>query len=101
MIDAQFQRSHVDRMPTGDLVGTILELVIANPDIHWSFEYSFNRKTFTFDDEPIKNELGDISMSEPDILRCIHKMILDGILEVNPDYSTDDITISFNNDRRS
>ena len=36
-LEVQFQRSHIDRMPLGDLAGTWLTLTIAYPKIHWIF----------------------------------------------------------------
>lgn len=100
-VTVQFQRSHIDRMPLGDLVGTILHLFIGNPHIHWVFQYQFNDAVFAFDDAPIKQELGDIPLSEPDILKFVRETLENGIKEVNPDYAPDEITLNFPKDRRS
>lgn len=94
-ISVQFQRSHIDRMPMGDLPATILHLVIANPQIHWVFEYRFNDHSTVFDDAPIKQELGDIPMSEPDVLAVLQEMIQTMILDVNPQFTQDAITIQY------
>jgi len=50
----QFQRSHIDRMPMGDLASTLQTLVVAYPDIHFLFEYSINEQKFIYDDRIIK-----------------------------------------------
>lgn len=78
----QFQRSHIDRMPLGDLAGTYLNLVIANPSIHWLLKYRVDNREFVFDDEPIKAELQGIELTEPPILRYLRETIETGILEV-------------------
>lgn len=91
----QFQRSHIDRMPVGDLVSTILHLVVANPMVHWVFEYTFNDKTFLFDDEPVKAELDGVPMSEPDVLSVLVDMLDSGIKEINPAFTPDQVTISY------
>lgn len=88
-----FQRSHIDRMPLGDLINTILHLVVSNPQINWVFEYRFNEKSAVFDDLEIKKELGDLPMTEPDILTCIKEMISSMIFEINPDFTQDSISI--------
>ena len=88
-----FQRSHIDRMPMGDLVTTILNLIIANPPVHWVFEYRFNDELSVFDDEPVKQALGEISMSEPDVLSCLRTMIEETITSINPNFSQDTVTI--------
>ena len=35
----EFQHSHIDRMPLGNLASTILTLVVGSPEIHWIFRY--------------------------------------------------------------
>jgi len=93
-IFVQFQRSHIDRMPLGDLVTTMMNLLVANLQIHWIFQYQYNGKVFVFDDQPIKNELEDMPLTEPGILNCIREMLKSGIMEINPDFSTDQVSIS-------
>jgi len=89
----EFQRSHIDRMPMGDLVSTILQLVISHQEIHWIFEYMFDGKLAVFDDAQFKEELGDIPMTEPDILGFLKEMIKSMIIETNPQFMQDTITI--------
>jgi len=89
----QFQRSHIDRMPLGDLVTTVLNLVVSNPQIHWLFEYRFNDQSAVFDDAIIKSELGDVPMTEPDVLVCLKGMIESMILDTNQNFTQDTISI--------
>jgi len=92
-LTVKFQRSHIDRMPIGDLVSTIVNLIICNPLIHWIFSYQYNEKSAIFDDEPVKQTIGDIPLTEPEILTCIRSMIEETIQEVNPLFSQDIVTI--------
>lgn len=88
----EFQRSHIDRMPMGDLVSTILQLVISHQEIHWIFEYMFDGKLAVFDDAQVKEELGDVPMTEPDILSFLKEMIKSMIIVTNPQFTQDTIT---------
>lgn len=90
----QFQRSHIDRMPLGDLITTVLNLVVTNPQIHWIFQYEYNGNVFTFDDVLVKNEIRDLPLTEPGILNCIKEILKSGIMEINPDFSPDQVSIS-------
>jgi hypothetical protein len=90
----QFQRSHIDRMPLGDLVTTMLNLITTNPQVHWIFLYIYNGKEFMFDDAPIKNELVDVPLTEPEVLKVLNEMINSGIREINPEYSMDHVSTS-------
>jgi hypothetical protein len=83
-IDVEFQHSHIDRMPLGNLAGTFLSLLIAYPHIHWTFRYWANEQDFEFDDAPIKKELEGISLTEPDVLSFIRQMIETGIADIQP-----------------
>lgn len=93
-LNVQFQRSHIDRMPIGDLVTTILNLVVTNPQINWIFQYGYNENNFVFDDEAIKKELGEVPLTEPEILICMKEMLVSGIKEINPDFSMDHVSTS-------
>ena len=81
-LQADFQRSHIDRMPLGDLSGTMLTLVVAYSRIHWVFTYRASGVEFVFDDAPIKRELRDVPMTEPTILTFIREMLEEGVAEV-------------------
>jgi hypothetical protein len=78
-LEAEFQRSHIDRMPLGDLAGTMLTLVVSFPEIHWLFHYRANGVEFSFDDEPIKKELGEIPLAEPAILAFMRELLEKGV----------------------
>jgi len=84
-INIEFQRSHIDRMPIGDLAGTILHLVIGNPPINFVFHYIVNKQEFIFDDLPIKNELEGIPLSEPAVIAFIREEINLGINQIRPE----------------
>lgn len=82
-VKVEFQRSHIDRMPLGDLASSILTLVVAYPQIHWLFCYKAvlpeGNTEFLFDDQPIKETLEGIPLSEPDILSYLRNLLDDGV----------------------
>jgi len=81
-LKAEFQRSHIDRMPLGDLVGTMLTLVVGFPCVHWVFRYQGGGAEFIFDDEPIKRALGEVPLTEPSILSFIKDYLREGVAQV-------------------
>lgn len=84
----EFQHSHIDRMPLGDLASTVLTLFVAYPKIHWLFIYEMIlpsgklKEKFVFDTQPIMAELGDISLTEPTVLAFIREYIESGVASV-------------------
>ncbi|MBI3150723.1 MAG: ATP-binding protein [Chloroflexi bacterium] len=83
-VEARFRHSHIDRMPLGDLASTFLALLVSHPKIHWVFIYkgidkNGNVDNFEFDDTELKNELGDMPITEPEILMFVRGLIEEGI----------------------
>ena len=78
-LEVDFQRSHIDRMPLGDLAGTMLTLVVGHPDVHWIFDYRVGVEHFHFDDGPIKQELDGVPLTEPTILAFVKAMLREGV----------------------
>jgi anti-sigma regulatory factor (Ser/Thr protein kinase) len=78
-VDVEFQRSHIDRMPLGDLAGTFLTVLIGSPEIHWTLLYRVNDRDFLFDDTVVKQELADVPLSEPSVLNYLRETLQEGI----------------------
>jgi Histidine kinase-, DNA gyrase B-, and HSP90-like ATPase len=83
-VEAEFRHSHIDRMPLGDLSSTFLTLLISHPQIDWTFLYRVTEKDgqscdFLFESAELKSELGDISLTEPEVLTFVRGMIEEGI----------------------
>lgn len=78
-VQAGFKHSHIDRMPLGDISGTFQTLVIGTPEVNWVFEYKVDEDRFFFDDQPIKETLEGIPLSEPSVMKFIREMLDEGI----------------------
>jgi hypothetical protein len=83
-IQASFRHSHIDRMPLGDLPLTFLTLLVSYPNIHWIFVYRVTDRngksdSFNFDDVELKAVLGDVSMTEPLILKYVRGIFEEGV----------------------
>jgi len=78
-ITATFRRSHIDRMPLGDIKGTFLTLLIGYPHVNWCFRYRFNDRVFEFDDKQVKSALDGIPLSDPQVLMYLRNSISEGI----------------------
>jgi hypothetical protein len=81
-VNVDFQRSHIDRMPLGDVVGTLLSLLVGWPQVHWVLRYRVDDEEFVFDDAPIKETLGDLPLSDPEVLTFLRGALREGIADV-------------------
>lgn len=87
-IDIDFQHSHIDRMPLGDLSDTLLSLIVAHPEVNWQLDYQafgVDKDTlgsFEFDDEPVKEVLDGVPLCEPEVLTYLRATLTEGIQSV-------------------
>jgi anti-sigma regulatory factor (Ser/Thr protein kinase) len=81
-ITAEFQYSHVDRKPIGDIGATMAVLIAGHPEKHFTFSYKRNSFSYVFDSEEIKKELGGIPINLPSVLKLIKEDINSAIKEV-------------------
>lgn len=68
-IRADFQYSHIDRKPLGDIGQTIITLVIGNPDIDIIYVHKKDGHEYSLDTRKIKARLKDIPINSPDGIR--------------------------------
>jgi hypothetical protein len=74
-IKADFQYSHIDRKPLGDIGQTIITLVMGNPEINIIYQHTKNSHTHTFDTRKIKAQLQDKPINSLDGMRKIRKAL--------------------------
>jgi hypothetical protein len=72
-IKADFQHSHIDRQPLGDIGQTIIMLIMGNPEIDLIYVHKKNDHTYTLDTRKIRNQLGDTPLNSLDEIRIIRK----------------------------
>jgi hypothetical protein len=88
LVQVDFQRSHIDRMPLGDLPGTFLAMLVAHPDVSWRFTYAAclepgaPLQVFDFDDRPVKEALDGVPLTEPAVLAYLRSALTEGIAEI-------------------
>jgi hypothetical protein len=72
-IRADFQHSHIDRKPIGDMAQTITTLVIGNPEIELVYVHKKNSHEYCFDTREIKVQLDEIPINSPPGIRMIRE----------------------------
>lgn len=72
-IRADFQYSHIDRKPLGDISQTIFTLIMGSPETDFVYIYKKNTHIYTFDTKKIKAQLGDRPINSLDGMRKIRE----------------------------
>jgi hypothetical protein len=70
-IKADFQSSHIDRKPLGDMGQTIITLVIGNPEIDLIYVHKKNNQKYSLDTRKIKAQLKNAPINSPAGIRMI------------------------------
>ena len=73
-IYAYFKHSHIDRKPLGNMAETLIVLIAGNPDIDFLYEHRLNNRAYSIDTKDIREELGDVPLSSPDVIEVIRKI---------------------------
>jgi len=83
VLTVDFELNHIDRLPLGNLKATLLGAIIGHPEVDFHIilihcergrEYSFH-----FETAAIKEELGDIPLTYPDVIEYIDQSLNEGI----------------------
>lgn len=74
-IKAIMRYHHIDRLPLGDMVGTLYMLIMAKPEIRYIYEHDYEAQGFRMDTEQIVEMLDGLPINHPDILTWIKRYL--------------------------
>ncbi len=83
VVTAAFGLNSIDRMPLGDMTGTIHALVTLNTTIDFLYSYTMDDRGFTLDTREFREILGDVSFSEPEVSAYIREYLKENKAEVD------------------
>lgn len=81
-VTATFQLNHIDRQPLGNISSTLVSLIVANSDVDFIYDHWHNDRQFKLDTRVIRNEIGDIPIYHPEIVKYIRDVIEEGLNEI-------------------
>ncbi|VBB45815.1 ATPase/histidine kinase/DNA gyrase B/HSP90 domain protein [uncultured Paludibacter sp.] len=83
-IKAVYKTDHPDCLPLGDLAGYIVLLLAANKDVHFRFQYTFDKNSFTLDTAELTKE-GITDFQSAEIISAIKEYISENLKELFSD----------------
>ncbi len=78
-VTATFRYSHIDRAPLGDLAGTLLGVIMLNPEVEVVYQHTCLERTLCIDTREIKSELGSIAINHPAVMNWLEGFVREGI----------------------
>lgn len=79
---ANFIRSSIDRQPLGDIEGTMLSLFTSYENIDFVYSHEVDGNTFEVDTRKLKEILGGVSLSTPDVYVWLSEYFKEGENEI-------------------
>jgi len=76
---SSFQHSHIDRVPLGDIVSTIITVLASNSNLHLIYRHSFNGREFLLNTEEIRKTLDDIPLNNPLVINWLKEYMDENI----------------------
>jgi len=80
-----FQLSHIDMKPWGSMVDTLIILIAGNPEIDFFYHHLKGGFEYTLDTREIKKELGDVLISNPDVINLLRGNLKDNLNKIGID----------------
>lgn len=74
-VTAVFGLSHIDRLPLGDMDGTVSTLVRMNPGLDFCYIHRVDGREFVFDTREIRDILGDVPLDDPDVALWLNEYL--------------------------
>jgi anti-sigma regulatory factor (Ser/Thr protein kinase) len=81
-VKADFRRSNIDIKPLGDMVSTLMALVIGNPYADFLYSHTKGAKHFCLDTSELKSQLDGLPMHHPDVVKMIRQYLQEGFDEL-------------------
>ena len=77
-IAASYQFSHIDRPPLGDMVSTMLTILLGHEEIDFIYKHLVDDREFAFASSEIKEVLDGLSFQTPDVYEWLKNFLTEG-----------------------
>lgn len=79
-IDAEFQHSHIDRMPLGNMTDTLVTIIMGSPKMDLIYTHWVNDRKFALSTKEIRKTLGDeIPLTSIEVIKWLKAYIKEGL----------------------
>jgi hypothetical protein len=81
-VKACFGYSHIDRLPTGDIAGTLALTASSYPAIDFIYAHSTPEGHFVFDTREIKETLEAVPINDPQVIAFMKNLIRENLEDI-------------------
>ncbi|ABR48436.1 histidine kinase [Alkaliphilus metalliredigens QYMF] len=81
-VEVCFQYDHIDRVPLGNMVDTMLILIGSDDQIDYIYTHYYKNKIFFLDTKEVKKQLGDVPITNVNVVTFLKEYIEEGLKEL-------------------
>jgi anti-sigma regulatory factor (Ser/Thr protein kinase) len=82
VVEAVFGLSHIDRQPMGDIVMTLITIIVGNPGIDLTYAHEVDGREYLLDTRDIKKALEDVPLNHPEVTGFLREHITEGLADI-------------------
>ncbi len=82
VVCANFDKTHLDFTPLGDVISTVTVLIQGQPGIRWIYEHSTEKGTVSLDTDMLKDVLGDVPLDTFEVIVWIGEYLKEQYTEI-------------------
>ncbi len=77
-VTAEFQHSHIDRAPLGDMPASLMTILLAEPPVEVRYIHRVNERRFELDTRELREALGDVPLTHPKVRQWLYEYLRQG-----------------------
>jgi anti-sigma regulatory factor (Ser/Thr protein kinase) len=81
-VTATFQYHHIDRKPLGNMIETMMTLLLGNPDLEITYTHKKNEKSYRLDSLVLKHQFKDRPLIDPEVIQWVKMHLREGLEQI-------------------
>ncbi|MFQ6092156.1 MAG: hypothetical protein ACE5OR_05660 [bacterium] len=81
-VQADFRYTNIDRKPLGNMITTLITLIVGNPQVDFSYTHKKGDKDFSLDTVELKAQLDGIPVNHPEVVKRVRTYLQEGFEEL-------------------
>ena len=81
-VTATFRYHHIDRKPLGNMVETMMALLLGNPELDISYNHKKEGGSYTLSSQWLKEQFQDRSLTNPEVIQWVRKHLQEGLTQI-------------------
>ncbi len=77
-----FVHNHIDRQALGVMAESLITVLSGNPSIDICYHHKINEREFSLNTQEVRQILGDVELSSPEVILWLTDYIKDGLKEI-------------------